>query len=76
MHACACACVCEWVRSRAYAPCSVFAVASPRSLWQCVDHTTVSAPGVLAMRYLKRSPYSVGVVKPTCQEEKGDELAS
>jgi hypothetical protein len=49
-------------RAPACTAASVLAVARPRSSWQCVDHTTRSAPRVFLMRYANREPYSAGSV--------------
>ena len=43
-------------------PAKVFAVAKPRSLWQCVLHTTEFPPGVCVFKWWMSAWYSFGVV--------------
>ena len=47
-------------------PDRLFAVASPRSFWQCVEKMTFSAPGVFFRRSAIMAPNSCGSVQPTC----------
>ena len=41
---------------------SELATAMPRSLWQCVDHTALSALGMRFMSCLKSSPHFSGML--------------
>ena len=43
---------------------NLLAVDRPRSFWQCVENTTLSAPGVLAMRSPISPPNSCGRFQP------------
>ena len=58
-------------RAPAIAPAKLLAVDSPRSFWQCVEKTTLSAPGVLAMRSAMRPPNSCGKFQPALPEQVG-----
>ena len=46
------------------APARLFAVLRPRSFWQWVLKTTLSAPGTLRRRLEMRSPNSQGMFQP------------
>ena len=51
-------------RAPAMAPARLLAVESPRSFWQCVEKTTLSAPGVFARRSDIKPPNSCGRFQP------------
>ena len=52
-------------RAPARMPASVFAVASPRSSWQCTERMTPSTPGTFSRMPRMSAPNSSGVVYPT-----------